>query len=214
MHGREKGAKMTANFLFMSATVLLALAVAVVSVVALRVYLRYRGKMLVRCPETGKTAAVKVAAGDAARSALLEHGEIHLKECSRWPERQSCGQDCLSQVGADPQSCLVRTKVADWYRGRTCAYCHKPFGELHWHDHRPAVIGPNMKTVQWSEVAPQDLPEIFETYLPVCWSCHIAETFRREHPELVVDRPGNRGPMGELLTEHKEEHHASPTSRN
>ena len=23
---------------------------------------------------------------------------------------------------------------------------------------------------------------------PVCWNCHIAESFRREHPDLVTDR--------------------------
>ena len=28
----------------------------------------------------------------------------------------------------------------------------------------------------------------------------MAETFRRQHPEHVVDRPGNRGPMNEYLT--------------
>jgi hypothetical protein len=33
------------------------------------------------------------------------------------------------------------------------------------------------------------LPEVFLTYAPVCWDCHIAETLRREHPELIVDRP-------------------------
>jgi len=169
---------------------------------AARVLFRYRGKMLFTCPATGETACVRVAAGDAARSSLIGRPKIHLSACSRWPERQNCGQECLSQIGADPQNCLVWTKVSDWYRGRTCAYCHRPFLELHWHDHRPALLSPAGKTMQWSEVAPETLPELFETHLPVCWSCHIAETFRREYPEKVVDRPANRGPMGEFLTEH------------
>jgi hypothetical protein len=26
----------------------------------------------------------------------------------------------------------------------------------------------------------------------VCWSCHMAETFRRKRPEKVVDRPSTR----------------------
>jgi hypothetical protein len=26
---------------------------------------------------------------------------------------------------------------------------------------------------------------------PVCWSCHMSETFRRAHPELVVERPAH-----------------------
>ena len=167
---------------------------------AVRAFTRYRGKMLFTCPETTKAAAVEIDAADAARTALFGRAKIHLSECSRWPERRNCGQECLSQLGADPRGCLVWTKVVDWYRGRSCAYCHKPFAELHWHDHPPALMGPSRKTVQWNEVPAEKLPEVFETYLPVCWNCHIAETFRREYRERVVDRPANRGPMGELLT--------------
>jgi len=59
--------------------------------------------------------------------------------------------------------------------------------------------------VQWNEVTPDKLPELFATHLPVCCNCHIAETFRREYPERVVVRPGNRGPMGEWLTEYKKQ---------
>jgi hypothetical protein len=33
------------------------------------------------------------------------------------------------------------------------------------------------------------LQETFATHQPVCWDCHIAQTFRREHAELVTDRP-------------------------
>jgi hypothetical protein len=181
---------------------------------AARVLFRYRGKMLFTCPETGKAACVKVAAADAARSSLSGRPKIHLSECSRWPERQSCGQECLTQLGADPQNCLVWTKVVDWYRGRSCAYCHKPFGELNWHDHRPALLGADGKTAQWSDVAAETLPEVLATHLPVCWSCHIAQTFRREHPERFVDRPGNRGAMGELLAEHEKDAIASTISQS
>ena len=35
---------------------------------------------------------------------------------------------------------------------------------------------------------PEKLPAIPAVYRPVCWTCHVGETFRREHPELVVDR--------------------------
>jgi hypothetical protein len=44
-------------------------------------------------------------------------------------------------------------------------------------------------TVSWDDVPPEKLADVFQTYQPVCWSCHIAETFRRDHPELVTDRP-------------------------
>jgi hypothetical protein len=188
------------------ATIIVAAAVTVWLIDGGRVLFRYRGKMLFTCPETGKAACVNVAASDAARTSLTGRPKIHLSECSRWPERQNCGQQCLSQLGADPQNCLVWTKVSDWYRNRTCVYCHKPFGELHWHDHRPALLGRDRKTVEWNEVPAEKLPELFETHLPVCWSCHIAETFRRKYPESVIDRPGNRGPMGESLTDRKKDY--------
>jgi hypothetical protein len=32
------------------------------------------------------------------------------------------------------------------------------------------------------------LLDVFSTHRPVCWNCHVTETFRRLHPELVVDR--------------------------
>jgi len=35
----------------------------------------------------------------------------------------------------------------------------------------------------------EKLQEVLRTDWPVCWNCHVAETFRREHPELVVNRP-------------------------
>jgi len=89
--------------------------------------------------------------------------------------------------------------VQQWFRGRSCAYCHKPIEQIHWHDHRPALLDPEGKTVQWTDIPPEKLPEVFETHSPVCWGCHIAETFRREHPDDFVDRPGNRGAMGEYL---------------
>jgi hypothetical protein len=204
---------MTSTIYFFIAIALATFAAAVVIWLmdAVRVFFRYRGKMLFTCPETHKATCVKVAAAGVARSSLTGRPRIHLSECSRWPKRQNCGQNCLSQLGADPQNCLVWTKVCDWYRGRACAYCHKPLPELHWHDHRPALVGLDRKTVQWSGVAPEMLPELFETHLPVCWSCHIGETFRREYPEKVVDRPGYRGAMGEFLFD-QEKHEASASS--
>jgi hypothetical protein len=205
---------MTFKAYLLIATLILAAAVTVWLTDAARVLFRYRGRLLFTCPETGQSACVKVAAGDAARSSLVGRPKIHLSDCCRWPERQNCGQECLSQLAADPQNCLVWTKISDWYRGRSCVYCHKPFSEQHWHDHSPALLGPDRKTVEWREVPAEKLPELFETHLPVCWSCHIAETFRREYPERVVDRPANRGPMGELLMVHKKDEAASSIARS
>ena len=80
--------------------------------------------------------------------------------------------------------------MAKWYEGKTCVYCHKPVDKVEeWVGHTPALLAPDKKTVYWDHIKAENLPEVFKTYLPVCWSCHIAETFRREHSNLVIDRP-------------------------
>jgi hypothetical protein len=67
------------------------------------------------------------------------------------------------------------------------------------------LLSPDKKTLQWSEIRTEKLPEVFETHLPVCWSYHIAETFRREYPERIVDRPSKRGAMGEYIADEPEQ---------
>jgi len=125
---------------------------------------------------------------EAALGAFLSEPALHLKECSRWPERQNCGQECLSQIEADPESCLVSNIVSNWYKGKKCLLCHKPFGPLHLLDHAPALLAPDYSTIEWEDVRPQQLPKLFTTHRPICWDCHVTETFRRLHPELVVER--------------------------
>src|SRR5215472_11255199 len=148
---------------------------------ALRAYLKFRGKRIITCPENHRPAAVSVAAGKAAAEATLRAPHLTLSECSRWPEKAGCGQECLSQIKDAPEACLVSNIVNRWYAGKTCVYCHKPFGDIHWHDHPPALIDVERQTVQWNEVPVENLTQTLATHWPVCWNCHIAETFSREH---------------------------------
>jgi hypothetical protein len=180
----------------MTVTVLISLAILALAlglfvfraIPGVRAYCAYRGKRLVACPETHKTVSVNVAAQEAAVGAFLGEPTLRLNECSRWPERRNCGQDCLKQIEADPEGCLVWNRVAEWYQGKLCVFCRKPIGALRHLDHAPALLGPDFKTTEWRAVRPDQLPELFATHQPVCWNCHIAESFRRLHPELVVDR--------------------------
>ena len=168
-------------------------AVAILRIVpALCLYLRFRGKRIVSCPETKQPAAVRVSAGKAALEATVHTPQLSLSKCSRWPERQACGQECLQQIKEAPEACLVWTIINRWYQGQECVYCHEPFREIHWHDHPPALPNRERKTVEWNEIPGENLQDVLGTHQPVCWSCHMAQTFRREHPELVVDRPEDR----------------------
>lgn len=167
--------------------------------VAIAAYLRFRGKRVITCPENKQPAAVHIDIHKVAKNAMLGKLDVRLDECSRWPERAGCGQDCLSQIHADPEKCLVWNLVDDWYKGKSCAYCQKPFGEIHWHDRQPGLMGPDHSVVPWNEVPPENLPQVFQNYLPVCWNCYIAEEFRRKNPERVVERRWDRGAGGSYV---------------
>ncbi|HLY63431.1 MAG TPA: hypothetical protein VKV95_22040 [Terriglobia bacterium] len=158
--------------------------------VAVRSYLRFYGTRLVTCPETKREAAVALDAAKVARESLLGDPHFRLSACSRWPERKDCGQECLGQIEKAPEDCLVKNIVGKWYAGKSCAYCQKPFESADdIFRHRPALMGTDLKSMEWDEIRPEELPETFRTALPICWSCHIAETFRYQHPDLVVDNP-------------------------
>ena len=155
-------------------------------------YIRLRGQRVITCPETSKPAGVELSAARDAATALVGGTSLRLRDCSRWPERAGCGQECLSQIEAAPDDCLVRSIVAKWYEGKSCTLCGKELGNLDWAQHRPCLLTPGQRTVEWKDVAPEAVPEVLKTHKPVCWDCHVAETFRREHPELVTDRNWKR----------------------
>jgi hypothetical protein len=152
-----------------------------------RFYRTWRGRRIITCPETHTHEAVTVAALSGAVKSLLQP-PLRLRDCSRWPERRNCGQECLAQIAETPEDCLVSNLVVRWYQGKPCAYCGQIFGRLDWHEHRPALRDPRGRTVQWHSIPPELLLEVFTTHQPVCWPCHVRESFRREHPELVTDR--------------------------
>jgi hypothetical protein len=163
--------------------------VCVVATYALRAYIRFRGKRLVTCPETKKVVAVEVEATHAAMTIGQGIPELRLKSCTRWPERQDCGQECVEQIELAPEDCLIRNILTSWYKGKACAYCHMRFGQIHLTDHKPALLNADRRIVEWGEIPPEKIPEALATHLPVCWNCGVAESFRLEHPELVTDRP-------------------------
>jgi hypothetical protein len=81
-----------------------------------------------------------------------------------------------------------------WYRGKKCAFCLKHFSEIEPLDHKPALLNPEGVTVEWSEIPITAVMEAMKDYLPVCWDCHVAQTFHRVHADLVVERPALRPP--------------------
>ena len=153
------------------------LAVAAVTAVSvliyrtIRAYHRYRGKLLVACPENLKTVAVEVDAAGAAVTAATGEAKLVLTDCTRWPERQGCGQACLSQIELSPENCQVRTIVSRWFEGRKCELCGRVFGEIQWYDRKPALLTPQRELVEWSSIAVEYLPRLLETHSAACRDC-------------------------------------------
>lgn len=158
----------------------------------------YRGTRIVTCPETSNPATVEVDALYTSLTSAVGFPDIRLEHCSRWPLREQCGQECLMELDVAPENCLVNGVLMHWYRGKSCVFCKQAFQELHVIDHRPAVRSPEGKLLAWNEVNLNELKSVLEKYAPVCWNCYIAQTFRSEHPDLVVFRPWRNGSSGEF----------------
>src|SRR4051812_21294683 len=99
--------------------VLLGVATATGAVRLLSIWFRERGSRAIVCPENLRPAGVKVDAGHAALTALAGMEKLRLSACNRWPERAGCGQECLSQIEASPEGCLVRKLLEKWYEGKS-----------------------------------------------------------------------------------------------
>lgn len=178
--------------------VLLILIVILVGIAAWRVsriWLTYLGRMVVTCPENQRPAGVSVDKRHALATSAAGPPELWLSECSRWPERAGCGQDCLGQIAEAPDDCLVRNILARWYEGKSCAWCGMQIGEIHVTERKPALLKPDQTSVEWHDIPAEQLQETLAGALPLCFGCHMANTMVRTHPELVIER--NRPPVVE-----------------
>lgn len=153
-----------------------------------RTYARMRGDRIVRCPETGRFAVVRVDALRAAIGTMRRHhsGDLRLADCSQRPAQVCCDERCLRDA-VDPHSTTTAI-AADWYGGAKCVYCGERVRDEAWIGHHAALADANGTTGEWSEIPSEQLIDALRAGRPVCWNCHIAETFRRQYPRLVTDR--------------------------
>ena len=149
----------------------------------LRNWFRFRGVRLIVCPENYQPAAVKVDAKRAARwAALSGEPDLRLNVCSRWPEKEGCDQACLSQIEESPERSALDNIVNRWFTGKRCYFCR------HIIDEAAAIVTPNGGVMEWTSIVPEQIPNVFAVSDPVCGRCLAVESFRREHPEWVIER--------------------------
>lgn len=139
---------------------------------------RFKASRLLTCPETNAPATVQTGGFSTFR----------IEECTRWPEKRHCGQACLLEVHESPDGCLVRTKVRNWYHGKPCILCDKPLEGAGWVTQPPCVMTADWVTHEWKDIRPEKIADTLETGKAVCWTCHVASEFRRQHANLIVER--------------------------
>jgi hypothetical protein len=156
-----------------------------------RIIRTVRGPRVVTCLVTGMPAAVTVDLRYAIQTGLRQPvPAVRLRACSQSAYRAHCRDACLRQA-ADPASAplaIVTRGVTD----EPCVYCGRPIDQVAFLDHYAAFLAADGRTIPWPQIPPERLRETVAARPPVCWDCHIAETFRRMCPELVTDRPWPR----------------------
>lgn len=161
--------------------------IAAIAALFLTVYLTYRGKRIVVCPETNEPVGAEVNALLAAATGFPDRPRFVISACTRWPERKDCDQACLTQIDDSPQGTLVTNIVTKWYSARSCAYCGKPVGDIGGAVH-PALRSADGSLREWKDIPLEDLTEALSGSVAVCPPCELAEDFRQRFPELVTDR--------------------------
>lgn len=164
-----------------------ALVLVALTIVFVRMYVRYRGKRIVTCPETNLPVSTEINAALAAGTRLAKQPRFVVTACSRWPEHAGCAQACALQIEASPDETLVRNIVTRWYAERNCAYCTRAIADLGGFV-GPALLGVDGELREWTDVDVDDLPRFLAESVAVCATCELAEDFRHRFPERVSDR--------------------------
>jgi hypothetical protein len=63
-----------------------------------KAYRRSSGPRLVNCPADSQPATIELDVQHAVAMHVLGNPVRKIQHCSRWPERQACGRNCLTQV--------------------------------------------------------------------------------------------------------------------
>jgi len=177
----------------MSATliILLLLVMVLVTYAAITVatWLRLRSPHIVSCPENHEPATVSVDVPHAVLTALWEAPELRLQSCSRWPEHAKCKEECVTQIAEAPDNTRATSLLRLFFAGKQCMLCHREIPPVRAGVPKPGFLNAiSHEILAWESISPRELSEIFRTHLPICSNCQILETFRHEHPDLVVDR--------------------------
>jgi hypothetical protein len=92
-------------------------------------------------------------------------------------------------VKSNPHDAATTAQLKHFFEGKQCAACSRPIPPVHAFELRPGLLHANTReAIGWDHIPAANLSTTLESHVAICSNCLIIETFRRQHPELVVDR--------------------------
>jgi hypothetical protein len=152
--------------------------------VSVQDYYRNRGRQTVACPETGEPVEVEVDRKFALSSSLRGQEHSRLQSCSRWPEKDDCGQECLEQLEDSPEN--IDRFLTKWYEGKTCAICERALAPSDWRRSRLAVLNQQAQLFELRHMFLETLQSALQDMRPLCWNCHQEERERQPVPARML----------------------------
>ena len=146
----------------------------------LRTYFHNRGRRRVVCPEDRQRAEVELDPKFALQTAMRGREESQVGTCTHWPENGACGQECLAQVEATPDS--LERLFKKWFDGKACAICSRTLTASDWRFGRAGFLNEQGKLVDLRQIDLSELGSLDEPKRPLCWTCHQQEKQRQAAP--------------------------------
>ena len=89
----------------------------------------------------------------------------------------------------NPHDAATTAQLRRFFEGKVCAACGRPIPPVHLGDQRPGLLNHETREeIAWDDIPAANLSATLDRHAPICSHCLIVESFRRQHPELVVDR--------------------------
>jgi hypothetical protein len=90
---------------------------------------------------------------------------------------------------SNPHDAAKTAELKHFFEGKACAACSRPIPPVHAGELRPGLLNADThESIAWTDIPAANLSTTLERHVPICSNCLIIEGFRRQHPELVVDR--------------------------
>ena len=151
---------------------------------SLKSYFRNRGRKTVICPENREPVTVEMDSKYALQTALRGQEHERLQSCSRWPDKEDCGQECLAQIDPTPEN--LERLLQKWYQGKTCAICARALTPADWRRSRLALLNEKQKLFELRHMHLDELPSALDQMVPLCWNCHQEERARQAEPPRLL----------------------------